>query len=200
MLRSVVEFVRPGVVVIDALFQPEELGTLVELAAELAYEDQELGRGVLARRQRADTGDPTIPNLLWSRLGPMLPPVGAFFSGGPRTPRLDPPIAEWNAVGCNPRTRFYRYRLGAAFSEHEDEPWKPDPATRSVLTALVYLPCGGCTGGETIVDGEVIAPLDGRVVVFDHGLLHEGRPVERGEKLVLRSDVIARRPLLGGEP
>ena len=60
-----------------------------------------------------------------------------------------------------------------------------------MLTVLVYLPAGGCDGGETVIDGETVPVADGRVVVFDHGLLHEGKPVERGEKLVLRNDIVA---------
>jgi len=186
-------FLRTGLVVLDGLLAPDDVAGVNDIVAGLWFEDQDLGRGVLARRQRAETDNPKIPELLWQRLAPQLPPMGAFFDGGPGTPRLDPPVSRWAGIGCNPRTRFYRYRLGAAFSEHEDEPWKPDPRTRSLLTVLVYLPCDdGCVGGETVIEGEVIAPIEGRAVVFDHGLLHEGRPVERGQKLVLRSDVVAR--------
>ncbi|HEY4376866.1 MAG TPA: 2OG-Fe(II) oxygenase [Acidimicrobiales bacterium] len=184
-------FLRPGVVVIDDLFDAADLGALTGVAEQLDYEDQDLGRGVVGRRQRAETDDSLVPDLLWSRLADVLPPIDGFFAGGPGTPRLDPPIGSWEAVGCNPRTRFYRYGLGAAFSEHEDEPWRPDPRRRSLLTVLAYVPCGGCDGGETVVDGEVVRVVDGRVLVFDHGLLHEGRPVEQGSKLTVRSDIVA---------
>lgn len=61
-----------------------------------------------------------------------------------------------------------------------------------MLTLLLYLPAGGCEGGETVIDGETVAVVEGRIVVFDHGLLHEGKPVERGQKLVLRNDIVAR--------
>lgn len=82
--------------------------------------------------------------------------------------------------------------MGASFSEHEDEPWWPDARTRSFLSVVVYLPSGGCEGGETVVNGEVIPALSGRVLVFDHGLSHEGRPVERGVKIVARTDIVGR--------
>jgi len=56
---------------------------------------------------------------------------------------------------------------------------------------LVYLPTDEpCVGGETVIDGEVVSAEPGRVVVFPHDLLHEGRPVESGQKLVLRNDII----------
>lgn len=181
---------RPGMMVLDGILGDDDLEWLSAVVASLNFEDQEIGRGVLASRQRALSGDPAIASLLWSRLEPVLPPVSTWLDSVTR--RLDPPLEFWRAVGCNPRTRFYRYRVGASFSMHEDEPWRPNSHTRSLLTVLAYLPCGGCDGGETVIDGEVVQPIDGRVVVFDHALAHEGRPVERGSKIVLRSDVIAR--------
>lgn len=184
--------VRRGLMVVDDLFDQAELDLLVGVAASLDFSDQELGRGVIGRRQRAVTDDRRVPTLLWTRIAPVLPPLAALFPGGPGTPSLDPPISSWRAVGCNPRTRFYRYPMGAAFSEHEDEPWRPDATSRTLLTVLVYLPTGGCVGGETVIDGEVVTVVDGRTVVFDHGLLHEGKAVEAGQKLTLRSDILAR--------
>lgn len=47
-------------------------------------------------------------------------------------------------------------------------------------------------GGETVIDGEVVPVVDGRIVLFEHSLLHEGRPVERGAKIVLRNDIVAK--------
>ena len=185
-------FAYPGVVVLDDLFATHELTDIAEQAGSLSFEEQDLGRGVIGRRYRASTDAPDLAGLIWERLAPVLPPVSAFFSGGPGTPKLDPSIEHWVAEGCNPRLRVYRYGMGASFSEHEDEPWRPDASRRTMLTVLIYLPCGGCEGGETVIEGHVVPILEGRVVVFDHGLLHEGRPVERGNKLTLRTDVVAR--------
>ncbi|MGH1489853.1 MAG: 2OG-Fe(II) oxygenase [Acidimicrobiales bacterium] len=95
------------------------------------------------------------------------------------------------AVRCNPRSRFYRYGLGGDFAPHQDEPWRPNESIISLLTVLVYLPAGGCQGGETVIDGEVVQVRDWRVAMFDHRLRHEGKPVEVGEKLVLRNDIVA---------
>ncbi len=182
---------RRGIVVIDNCLAPSDLDRIGLVANEADFEPQDLGRGVIARRERAEVHDPELGRVLWDAVGPHLPRIPWWFIG-PGTPRLGPPIESWVAVGCNPRSRFYRYGLGAAFSEHEDEPWKPDPRTRSMLTLLLYLPAGGCEGGETVIDGETVGVVEGRIVVFDHGLLHEGKPVERGQKLVLRNDIVAR--------
>jgi 2OG-Fe(II) oxygenase superfamily len=83
------------------------------------------------------------------------------------------------------------FELGASFPPHTDEPWRPDETTRSIATVLVYLPAGGCEGGETVIDGEVVPVVDSRIVLFEHSLQHEGRPVERGTKIVLRNDIVA---------
>ncbi len=132
-----------------------------------------------------------MASLIWQRLGPILPPVSAFFSNGPGTPVLDPPVAQWEAVGCNPRMRVYSYGMGASFSAHADEAWWPDARGRTMLTVLLFLPCGGCEGGETVIEGQVVPVVEGRSVVFEHGRRHEGKPVERGHKLTLRTDVVA---------
>ncbi|MCP3882820.1 MAG: hypothetical protein GY701_31155 [Sulfitobacter sp.] len=186
-----VDRVRQGILVIDDCLTSSVLDRMLAVVNGAEFEPQDLGRGVVARRERAQVDESEIGQLLWEAIGSHLPPISWWFVG-PQTPQLEPPVEYWTASGCNPRSRFYRYRVGASFSEHEDEPWKPDPATRSMLTVLVYLPVGGCEGGETVIDGETVAVVEGRVVVFDHGLLHQGKPVERGQKLVLRNDVVAK--------
>jgi len=116
--------------------------------------------------------------------------VPAWFSGQP--PRLDPAIERWAFTGCNERIRYYRYGIGDRFAPHYDEPFRPRVGQRTLLTVLVYLPANdGCAGGETVINGAVVPVKAGRIAVFDHRLVHEGRPVERGRKLVLRTDVIA---------
>lgn len=181
---------RNDILIVDDLFSSQELATFLGAAESATFDRQDLGRGAYTARERAIVDSIEIADLLWLKLEPLLPQLGTWFSGA-GTPRLDPPVDQWEFVGCNPRTRFYRYGLGGSFLRHEDEPWKPGRSTRSVLTVLVYLPVDDCVGGETVIDGEVVAVISGRVAVFQHGVLHEGRPVERGQKLVLRNDVVA---------
>jgi hypothetical protein len=182
-----------GLIVVDGALSPEDVTMLAAIVDELEFEEQDVGRNLLSARTRAAVEDPRIPQLLWARVEGALPPVSEFFDAQTRSQRFDPPGPEWEAMGCNPRTRVYRYPMGAGFPEHDDEPWWPTPDSRTFLTVLVYLDVGDCVGGETVVDGEVVAVVEGRVVVFDHLLRHEGRPVERGRKTVIRSDIVARR-------
>ena len=181
----------PGLLVFDDLLADDDLELLTAVAAGLPFEPQDLGRGAISARHRAATDDLRVPERLWRSVSPELPELASFFDDGPGAPRLDPPLTDWRATGCNPRTRFYRYGPGAQFSEHADEPWCPNPQTRTFLTLLVYLD-DRCEGGETVINGEVIAPAASRIIVFDHGLLHQGQPVAKGSKLVARSDVVGK--------
>ena len=185
---------HPGVLIADGLFSPEQLVGLSTAVDQIDLEPQRIGvtqaDGLPERRHRGETTDARIPAILWSALAGVLPPLPMWFEQGD-APRVEPDIGAWSPIGCNPRTRVYRYSLGERFASHADEPWRPSSTQRSFLTILVYLPVpGGCMGGETVVHGAVVAVVPGRCVILDHRLAHEGRPVERGAKLVLRSDVV----------
>jgi hypothetical protein len=181
---------RSDIAVLDGVFDDHDQA-VIEAAVSVAHFDtQALGpRRMVRARERAVVEDRNLADLLWRRLGPVVRPVMSWFPQPPSY--LSPSIERWEATGCNPRTRLYRYGLGGDFAPHQDEPWRPNEVTRSMLTILVYLPAGGCQGGETVVDGQVVQVEDWRVALFDHRLPHEGKPVEQGSKLVLRNDVVA---------
>ena len=63
----------------------------------------------------------------------------------------------------------------------------------SLLTLVFYLD-DGCEGGETEFPKlrRTIAPRAGRALLFQHRVLHEATAVRRGEKHVLRTDVLYR--------
>jgi hypothetical protein len=58
------------------------------------------------------------------------------------------------------------------------------------ITVLVVLN-DDCAGGETaFLDHDVrIRPERGMALLFQHAMRHQGRPITRGRKYVLRSDV-----------
>lgn len=188
-----IERPQPGVLIADDLLTDADVSACMPVT-EFSIQQVRSGvarDGLPERREYARVDDPCIAALLWRRLEPHLPPPGTWF-GEHGPPRLEPPIELWRFTGGNERIRYYRYGLGDRFAPHYDEPFRPAPATRTLLTVLVYLPTSeGCTGGETVIDGTVVPVRPGRIVAFDHRLIHEGRPVERGAKLVLRTDVVA---------
>ncbi len=64
---------------------------------------------------------------------------------------------------------------------------------RSLVTLVFYLN-DGFEGGATEFPelGKKIEPRRGRALLFQHRVLHEATAVTRGEKLVLRTDVLYR--------
>jgi hypothetical protein len=107
---------------------------------------------------------------------------------GPALPRV---VGERRIVGLAPRIRFYRYRPGQRFAPHRDGIERGEDGASSLLTVLVSLKRAE-KGGETrfIRSNATIALGEGDVLWFQHALLHEGRPVEEGEKLLARTDAL----------
>ncbi|KAF9432323.1 hypothetical protein BGZ76_010962 [Entomortierella beljakovae] len=128
------------------------------------------------------------------------------------------------AIGLNSRWRVYRYVPGAIYRIHVDGSWPGsglDPNTGeylydayggtrwSRLTFLVYLNDEFEGGGTTFftpsvdvgfMDAKAISPRAGSVLCFPHGeaagsLLHEGSPVIKGAKYIIRADVLYEVPV-----
>jgi prolyl 4-hydroxylase len=96
-------------------------------------------------------------------------------------------------VGANPRLRLYRYEPGQRHGSHWDTVVELDGGVRSLLTLVFYLNDdfeGGATDFSEL--DRVIVPKRGRALLFQHRILHEATAVTRGEKFVLRTDVLYR--------
>lgn len=119
--------------------------------------------------------DPPRAADLFARLAPWLPD-----RVGPARP-----------IGLNERFRVYRYTAGQRFDWHHDGWFERRPGERSRLTVLFYL-SAGYAGGRTEFEGIAVDAGPGDALIFAHGMLHRGAPVESGTKYVLRSDVMYR--------
>lgn len=95
----------------------------------------------------------------------------------------------------NDHFRFYHYSPGEYFKPHKDGHTKLE-GKESFITVLIYL--NDTEGGETILMPEGFAkkeswinitPTKGSVLLFEHKIWHEGKPVTSGDKILLRSDV-----------
>ena len=91
--------------------------------------------------------------------------------------------------------RMYRYTPGQYFKPHRDGSFK-DKELESEITVLFYL--NDTDGGETVLmpyglqqkwAHQAFTPKAGDVLMFEHKTWHEGRPVNSGEKYVLRTDL-----------
>ena len=95
-------------------------------------------------------------------------------------------------VGLNERMRILRYGPGHDFKPHCDGSFARDDST-SLWTLMLYLN-DGFDGGSTRFhpDMTTVIPKAGSVLVFYHGLCHEGEQVRAGTKYAIRTDVMFR--------
>jgi prolyl 4-hydroxylase len=98
-------------------------------------------------------------------------------------------IGNSKAVGLNELFRVYKYQEGQEFKRHRDQSYIRSNGEASYYTFMIYLN-QDYEGGETVFGDLSIEPKQGMALVFLHNLEHEGSPVKRGIKYVLRSDVM----------
>lgn len=109
---------------------------------------------------------------------------------------------QWKLLGLNPKIRLCRYSPGQYFNKHLDGVHYESSSEQSKLTFMIYL--NGqedFEGGNTLfyadeAGDQVIAkysPQKGDLMIFDHTLWHAGSRVEKGEKYILRSDLMYER-------
>jgi hypothetical protein len=75
-----------------------------------------------------------------------------------------------------------------------------DAREQSFLTLMVYLNDDFEGGSTDFLAEEIrVKPERGMVLVFDHPLVHQGAPVLRGAKYVMRTDVMYRRDAISAQ-
>jgi predicted 2-oxoglutarate/Fe(II)-dependent dioxygenase YbiX len=170
------------------LLSPEECVHFLALCERTGFEAAPVSTetGLVLDREVRDSArlvheDPELAARLWQRMRSFLPARQG----------------QWQAAGLHERFRFYRYGVGQKFARHFDGYVEREDGACSHLTLLIYLN-DDFEGGQTRffpfhLDREVtVQPEAGTAVVFLHRQLHEGSPVLRGRKYVLRTDVMYR--------
>jgi predicted 2-oxoglutarate/Fe(II)-dependent dioxygenase YbiX len=143
---------------------------------------------------RVMVDDPALAAVMYERAAPML--MSNYL--------------VWRPVNFNERWRFYRYDPGQRFAPHYDGTYERDNGERSFFTFMIYLN-EEMEGGETVFhrlpqgatpegsDTLRVKPKSGTALVFRHKLLHEGAPILKGRKYVMRTDLMfAHDPSLQG--
>src|SRR5947209_17767699 len=110
--------VGENVFVVPGFLPPQECDRLVVRSEALGYEAATLGEELVPQirnNARLILDDLPLAVSLWERAHALLPA------------RLGP----WQAVGLNPRFRFYRYTAAEAFAPHCDGSIRPEPDDES---------------------------------------------------------------------
>ena len=95
-------------------------------------------------------------------------------------------------IGLNEQFRFYKYESSQRFKRHIDGRFVRNEFEESRITFMIYLN-DDFQGGETKFDDLAIYPKRGTALCFIHEQKHEGCPVAKGEKYVIRTDVMYRK-------
>eukprot|EP00002_Diphylleia_rotans_P016052 TRINITY_DN3118_c0_g1_i5.p1 TRINITY_DN3118_c0_g1~~TRINITY_DN3118_c0_g1_i5.p1 ORF type:complete len:247 (+),score=48.60 TRINITY_DN3118_c0_g1_i5:127-867(+) len=177
---------------IHNLYTPDECKEYLRLSESCGYITAAVnvggGREVVMQdyrnSQRCIIDDKRLADELYLRLRPHLP---EFYK-------------DCEMSGVNERFRFLKYTPGDFFAPHMDGCYcRPDYSEHSKMTVMLYL-SEVTSGGETRFlhsssdDIHVdFVPRQGSVLIFDHRILHEGRPIVEGVKYAIRSDVMFRR-------
>ena len=106
----------------------------------------------------------------------------------------------WNVhpfVDLNDRLRFLKYSPGEYFKPHMDGTYqRPDGSERSYITIQLYMNEGFEGGNTTFLSNKKsnldvgIVPKPGRILVFQHDILHEGSLLKKGTKYTMRTDIM----------
>ncbi|KAG8790157.1 hypothetical protein FRC12_012630 [Ceratobasidium sp. 428] len=197
------ELVPDQIYIIDNFLSPDECAIFSKFITSLplvATPPPKKGEATRVNH-RISFQSKDFAQVIYDALSPHLPPL----------PCSETSVKNAVPVGCNSNIRLYKYDPGQYFGAHYDESVR-DKSTGwwSEWTILVYVTGheDGVEGGETVfykpipgVKGkteEIVPPLTrGSVLIHRHGracMLHEGRQVDAGTKLVLRSDIMFARP------
>ncbi|RPD66304.1 hypothetical protein L227DRAFT_570197, partial [Lentinus tigrinus ALCF2SS1-6] len=190
------------ILLIDEFFSPEECKKYVKFIDSLPLElTPPKKRGEADRvNHRMSISSVDFAQRLYAVLAPHLP---AF----PYPASVKPPAGATARPphSLNSNIRVYKYTPGQHFGPHYDDSVRDNAtAAKSEWTLLIYLTGAedGVEGGETIFYKEhrgkpcesIVPPLTrGTALLHRHGkdcLLHEGSPVVKGNKYVLRSDLM----------
>ncbi len=91
--------------------------------------------------------------------------------------------------------RFYRYKSGEEFKRHRDGNIMEEGGL-SLVTVLIYLNDVEFGGETNLCDRfllekpELVKPETGKVLLFEHTVMHSGEKLESGIKYLLRTDLI----------
>jgi predicted 2-oxoglutarate/Fe(II)-dependent dioxygenase YbiX len=194
MLKN--DIIPDRIFTISNVLSPEECAEYIALTENIGYspagltvgQDEYMMAPNVRNNDRVILDDEERAANLWHRIAEYVPAT----------------IDKWTAIGLNERLRFYRYNPGQRFAPHGDGSYRRKNGDHSRLTFMVYLN-EGFEGGDTcfylrndyrelfdpgVVPDVSVVPKIGMALCFVHELRHEGARVIRGQKYVLRSDVM----------
>ncbi|CAB4376132.1 unnamed protein product [Rhizophagus irregularis] len=194
-LSSIYYGYEPLAFIIDNVLTLEECNTLINLSENdpnIKYEEALLniggGKQISAKDVRNSSryirDDFILSSEIFNRISHVLPQTWQ------RRKKSFP-------ISClNERLRFLKYKKGEFFKNHQDGMYRRDDGSEtSFVTLQLYLNEGYQGGETTFLNNSLnvripVVPKPGRVLIFEHQLLHEGSKLIDGIKYVIRTDIM----------
>jgi WD40 repeat protein len=184
-------FILPG------LFSKEECESLLTEKIKIAFEKAIANYPTYYRNNdRLQIDDEVLANLLFQKVKSYLPNTIETSSS------IKSENGKWQLSKLNERLRYCKYSTNQYFHRHLDGIHYRSIDEQSKLTFMIYLNgADDFKGGRTLFyetkdSVEILAsyiPQQGDLIVFDHNVWHEGEVLAKGEKFVLRSDILYKR-------
>jgi len=174
--------ITDNIFTIEEFWSNDQCAAFIKKSEELGYEEAkiETDKGAkvvksVRNNNRVLHNDVLLAEKIWVDLEPFAPKA----------------IGLSKSIGLNELFRFYRYEPGQEFKRHIDQSYIRNDKEASYYTFMIYLN-EQYEGGQTRFSNISIEPKTGTALIFLHSLEHEGSPVTRGVKYVLRSDIMYR--------
>ena len=165
---------------IDNFWESQQCNDFISKSEGMGYQtatiETEKGQKVVGHvrnNNRVIYRDMLLADKIWHQLKPFAPKQ----------------IGISKAIGLNELFRFYRYQAGQEFKRHRDQSYIRNDIEASYFTFMICLNVN-YDGGETTFNNLTIQPKQGTALIFLHDLEHEGRPMRKGIKYILRTDIM----------
>jgi len=168
--------------ILDNVLTEDECLDLIKTTEDQGYEDvvENWRRNDVRDSQRCIIDSVEKAGWLWSHIKEYIPETWK----------------EKKVAGLNERLRFLKYSSGQYFKLHKDGSYRrPDGSEQSFITIQLYLNEGFEGGNTTFLSRSGgqdvgVVPRTGRVLVFQHDILHEGSLLVQGTKYTMRTDIM----------
>lgn len=177
-----------GYLILDAILTPDECRHMIARAEAIGFAEADISYAAGAKMNKDYRNNSRVlltDEEIRLKLEDALVPYAPKVMPGQR-----------KLAGVSTHFRVYKYEPGQQFKKHRDGNQVYDNGI-ALITILVYLNEAG-QGGETLLSDRslpglvTVYPKTGRVLMFDHALMHSGEPLVAGLKYVLRTDILYR--------
>lgn len=181
-------------IVIDNFLTNEECQALINTSEDKGYDEADISYSSGARmdkeyrdNMRCLYEDENFRLKLETLLEPFIPQKITYRE------------KELNFLKVSGKFRFYKYNPGQKFKEHKDGNIMEEGGI-SLYTILIYLNTAE-DGGETGIydmakSNKILVKAEtGKMLMFNHSVLHTGEELKAGLKYILRSDLVYELPI-----